>query len=125
MAVRKLNMNEDINDRINTKDVTLDSSRKVGDLFRSIDYLYNMLATDECEHEINYTLMALRQGYDEGIVSRTTINGFNKELDAANKAIDALIISLNKVKNYGRNHVADDVYNELDKTNDWFRNHKR
>lgn len=123
MAVKKLNINEDINDIINTKDVATESSRKVGDLYRNIDYLYRLLTTDEYEREIQYTLMALQDGYDEGIISRTVINGFNKELDKANQIIYQVIDCLNNIKNYGHNHVPDDVYSELDKSNDWFREH--
>lgn len=117
-------INEDFNDRINMGNAYLSSSSKMGDLLRDLDYLYDRLSTDDDISEINFTLMALQKGYEEGVVPRTAINGFMKELDTTSKAVYDLINCLNKVKNYGE-HIPKDVYAKLDKDNDWFRQHKK
>lgn len=115
---------EDFNDRINMDNVYLSSSSKMGDLLRDVDYLYDNLSTDDDIREINFTLMALQKGYEEGVVPRTAINGFMKELDNASKAVYNLIDCLAKLRNYGE-HIPKDVYAELDKSNDWFRRRKK
>ena len=125
MAVRKLKVKEDFNDRINSQNVTLDSSVKYGELLRNLDFLYNMLSTDDAMGEIKLTSMALETGYDSGTVSRTAINGFNRELEKANKTVSDLITCLSDLKYYGQEHINKDVWNELDKENDWFRKHRR
>ena len=89
---------EDFNDRINMGDMYLGSSSKMGDLLRDLDYLYDNLTTDDDIREINFTLMALQKGYEEGVVSRTAMNGFMKELETASKAVYNLINSLTSPK---------------------------
>ena len=105
--------------------MTLDSSVKYGVLLRHLDFLYDRLSTDEDIGEIKLTSIALDTGFDNGTITRTAINGFNKELEKADKAVLDLINCLTNLKCYGQKHINKDVWDELDRDNDWFRKHTR
>ena len=110
MAVKKLSIKEDFNDRINNLNVS-DNRTDFNNFVRNIDNLYAKLLYVVNDNSINYTRLALNDGYEDGTVSRVVINGFNKELEKANKTIKELLDCITKLERYGDDHV--DNYNKL------------
>ena len=71
--------------------------------------------------DINLEAIALSDGYDNGVVSRTELNNFNKELDDITKSCYELSKKLHTLREFSLNHLGRERYNELQKYVAWFK----
>jgi hypothetical protein len=114
--VRKIRINEDLDDRINSKQVDIDMSKQMGKFFKAVSILRSHLS--ELEKDVDLTSMILEMAYQDNLTNRTTINAFNKELEEATKNLNETFSALFQLTLFAKKHLPKDVFEDMD---DWFR----
>lgn len=104
----------------NDTDVILEMSKLQGQLRSTLD----LITSGNALSELNITAMELDDLYRDGKITRTHINGFNKELENLIKDIFRVNRTLLKLTDYSRTHTDPDTYTKLKNSSDWFRKNR-
>ena len=101
-------------------DVILEMSKLQGQLRSAL----GLIASQNVLSELDITAMELEDLYREGKITRTHINGFNKELENLMNDIFRANRRMSKLIDYSRTHTDSDTYAKLKDSSDWFRKHR-
>lgn len=119
--MKKNNFKEDFNDRINDDKLGLTTSEELGDLRIICDQFFRNY--EDYKFKLNLVDMNLDRAYNDGIIGRTVINGFNNEIDKLTMKMGEVIKGFNKVCSYDADHLDIEKYLEYENENDFFKSH--
>ena len=117
--IRKIRMNEDLDDRINSSNAVIDMSKQMGKFFKGVSILRSHLSG--FEKDINVVSMIFEEASYNNLTNRTTIDAFNKELEEVTKDLDETFSKLFQLSLFAEKHLPEDVFKEIDAKMDWFR----